>query len=398
MRNQFTALLFVFLTILSCKNEEKLDLDSRVEKALDRASGQYQYLMEVLPEGQYPKTYNSEKGTLETSNSGWWCSGFYPGTLLYLNELKPNPALKAEADRILKDLKREQFNTTTHDLGFMMYCSYGNANRLEPKKEYEAILMNSAKSLSTRYNDTVQAIRSWNSAPWNKAGKDDLVVIIDNMMNLELLFWATKHSGDSTFYDIAVKHANTTMEHHFRDDFSSYHEVIYDEKTGNVKAQITNQGADDESAWARGQVWGLYGYTVMYRETKDQKYLDHAIGIADFILNHPNLPEDKIPYWDFNAPNIPDTYRDSSAGAIIASCLFELQGYVNAQKREKYLGVAKEIITELSSDDYLAEAGSHGGFIIEHGLGNMPNGTEIDVPLTYGDYYFIEALQRYKNL
>src|SRR5690606_13618258 len=184
----------------------------------------------------------------------------------------------------------EQFNTSTHDLGFMMFCSYGHANRLKPNPAYERILLNSATSLASRYNQNAQAIRSWDSAPWNKGGEDDLVVIIDNMMNLELLFWASEHSGDSRVYEIAINHANTTMEHHYSDDYSSYHLAAYDENTGQVKLQITNQGYADESSWARGQAWGLYGYVVMYRQTKDQKYLDFAKGIADFILNHPNLP------------------------------------------------------------------------------------------------------------
>ena len=280
----------------------------------------------------------------------------------------------------------------------MMYCSFGNAERLAPKKEYEEILMNSAKSLSTRYNDTVQAIRSWNSAPWNKAGEDDLVVIIDNMMNLELLFWATKHSGDSTYYDIAVNHANTTIENHFRKDYSSYHEVIYDELTGKAKLKITNQGAADSSAWARGQAWGLYGYVVMYRETKDKKYLEQAKNIANFLLNHPNLPKDKIPYWDFNAPKIPNALRDSSAGAIIASALIELSTYTTGEISSKYLNDAKVMLESLLSSEYIAEVETNGGFILKHGVGNMPNNTEVDTPLSYGDYYLIEAMLRYKEL
>ncbi|HEA30216.1 MAG TPA: glycoside hydrolase, partial [Leeuwenhoekiella sp.] len=291
----------------------------------------------------------------------------------------------------------EQYNTSTHDLGFMMYSSFGNAYRLDPKPQYEEVLMNSAKSLATRYNGTTKVIRSWDSAPWNKAGDDDLVVIIDNMMNLELLFWATAHSKDSSYYKIAVNHANTTMKNHYREDFSSYHEVIYDENTGAVKAQITNQGFADESSWARGQAWGLYGYVVMYRETKDQKYLGQAQHIADFILNNPNLPEDKIPYWDFDADNIPDALRDSSAAAIIASALLELKGYSEGKKAKAYFQDAQTILKNLMSPEYFAKKEELSGFLIKHAVGNMPNKTEIDVPLSYGDYYFVEALKRYKK-
>lgn len=390
------VLILTTLIINSCILKED-SLTTKIDAILNRASLQYVHLMKNLPEGAYPKTFNSKNNKLETSGSEWWCSGFFPGSLIYLDEALNDTKFQKEIDRILKDLKKEQYNTTTHDLGFMMFCSFGNANRLNPKSEYSEILMNSAKSLSSRYDDNVKAIRSWDSASWNKAGKDDLVVIIDNMMNLELLFWATKHSGDRTYYDIAMNHANTTLQNHFRADFSSFHEVIYDEKTGHVKAQITNQGASDNSSWARGQAWALYGYTIMFRETKEQKFLEQTVGIAEFIINHPNLPKDKIPYWDFNAPNIPDALRDSSSGAIIASALLELGTYVNPQQKTKYLTTAKTILESLTSEKYIAKEGSNGGFILKHGLGNMPNNTEIDSPLTYGDYYLIEAILRYKK-
>jgi hypothetical protein len=372
-------------------------LDTKIDAALMKAKNQYEYMISMLPEGTYPKTYQADKDTLETSNSGWWCSGFYPGSLVYLNEALNSDVFTEEIDKVLNDLKKEQYNKSTHDLGFMMYSSFGNAERLRPNLRYENVLMNSAKSLASRYNDTVKCIRSWDSASWNKADEDDLVVIIDNMMNLELLFWATKHCGDSLYYKIAVNHADKTMKNHFRKDYSSYHEVIYDEKTGNVKAQITNQGAADESSWARGQAWGLYGYTVMYRETKDPKYLLQAEHIADYILNHPNLPKDKIPYWDFNAPNIPKALRDSSAAAIIASALLELSEYAESEMRKRYFNDAKTILKNLLTPKYLAKVGKNGGFILKHGVGNMPNNTEIDAPLTYGDYYLIEAMIRYKN-
>lgn len=400
-------LLFTVLSILTlagCKEKtqkeeiERDTLDVKIDSTFQTAVKQYRYLSNQVTLGEYPKTFYKDKEGLETSNSGWWCSGFFPGTLFYLDEAVGAQDLKEEGVAILEDLKKEQFNTSTHDLGFMMYCSFGNAKRLAPKKEYEEILMNSAKSLSTRYNDTVQAIRSWNSAPWNKAGEDDLVVIIDNMMNLELLFWATKHSGDSTYYDIAVNHANTTIENHFRKDYSSYHEVIYDELIGKAKLKITNQGAADSSAWARGQAWGLYGYVVMYRETKDKKYLEQAKNIANFLLNHPNLPKDKIPYWDFNAPKIPNALRDSSAGAIIASALIELSTYTTGEISSKYLNDAKVMLESLLSSEYIAEVETNGGFILKHGVGNMPNNTEVDTPLSYGDYYLIEAMLRYKEL
>lgn len=399
-----SILMIAFM--VSCKNEGKKNelnklsqqdhLLEKMDSILQMAVNQYNYLSEQVQPGSYPRTFKND--TLVTSDSGWWCSGFYPGTLLYLDEAIDAPKLKVEAISFLDDLKREQTNTSTHDLGFMMYCSFGNANRLKANPKYEDILMNSAKSLATRYNETVQAIRSWNSEPWNNAEEGDLVVIIDNMMNLELLFWATEHSKDSTYYAIAVKHADKTLKNHFRADNSSFHEVIYDEKTGNVKAQITRQGAADSSAWARGQAWGLYGYTVMYRATGNQKYLDQAKNIAEFILNHPNLPEDKIPYWDFNASNIPNALRDSSAAAIIASALFELGGYMEGNKADFYYENAKEIVSNLLTPKYFAAPKENGGFLLKHGVGDKPGNSEVDVPLTYGDYYLVEAMIRYKNL
>lgn len=366
-------------------------LDNQIDLTLNRGAAQYNYMIKKLSEGKYPKTYFADKDKFITSKSDWWCSGFYPGTLIYLDEASKTEVFKNEINRVLQDLKREQFNTTTHDLGFMMFCSFGNANRLNPSPEYAAILMNSAKSLASRFNETVGCIKSWDS-------KDDsYLVIIDNMMNLELLFWASEYSGDKKYYDIAVKHANTTLKNHFRADHSSYHVVNYNSITGDVKLKRTAQGYADESAWSRGQSWGLYGYTVMYRATKDKKYLDQAVAIAEFILNHPNLPKDKVPYWDFNAPNIPDALRDSSAGAVIASALLELKNYVDKDSSKKYCKVAKTIITTLTSNEYFAKEGTNGGFLLKHGVGHIPEKSEIDVPLTYGDYYFVEALLRYKK-
>lgn len=406
MRNFGVVLGGLLISLfLSCKNETKTNNQNKLNQAdvmletidstLQSAVKQYSYLSEQVEPGEYPRSF--ENDSLITSGSGWWCSGFYPGTLLYLDEAVGAPALKTEAISFLDDLKREQTNTDTHDLGFMMFCSFGNANRLESNEDYQTILMNSAKSLATRYHDKVKAIRSWNSEPWNDAGEGDLVVIIDNMMNLELLFWATEHSNDSTYYDIAINHAETTLKNHFREDNSSYHQLIYDEETGNVKAKITRQGFADSSAWARGQAWGLYGYTVMYRVTKDKKYLNQANRIADFILNHPNLPKDKVPYWDFNAPKIPNANRDSSAAAIIASALLELSGYVQDEKADIYHNNTKEILTSLLSPEYFAAHKENGGFLLKHGVGHSPANSEVDVPLSYGDYYLVEAMLRFKN-
>lgn len=391
LKNSIKSLLIgtgFTLLLSSCATNK---LDKQIDFALNRGVNQYSYMMKQVPENRYPKTYYADKQKFETSKSDWWCSGFYPGTLIYLDESAKNSLFEKEIDRVFQNLKKEQFNKTTHDLGFMMFCSFGNANRLNPTPEYAEILMNSAKSLASRFDEKVGCIKSWD------AKDDSYLVIIDNMMNLELLFWASEYSGDKSYYDIAIKHANTTLKNHFRPDFSSYHVINYNSKTGEVKQKKTAQGFADESAWARGQAWGLYGYTVMYRATKDKKYLDHAVAIAEFILNHPNLPKDKVPYWDFNEPNIPGALRDSSAAAVMASAFLELQNYVNIEQAKKYTTAAKTIIKTLSSAEYLAEEGTNGGFLLKHGVGHIPEKKEIDVPLTYGDYYFVEALLRYKN-
>jgi unsaturated chondroitin disaccharide hydrolase len=418
---RFTTLLFLGLGVLAADSldaqkdrtahlQPKPALVRLIDLNLRQATNQYKVLMGKVPADRLPKTYYANGDKLETSNSGWWTSGFYPGTLLYLYEFSRDTSLLREALQRLSLLEKEQYNKGTHDLGFMMYCSFGNALRLAREgilppqpapapapaptspAALDSILLHSARSLSTRFNPTVGCIRSWDSKPWKYP------VIIDNMMNLELLFWATHTSGDSSFYRIAVTHANTTMRNHYRPDYSSFHVIDYDTATGNVIAKKTAQGYSDSSAWARGQAWGLYGYTVMYRSTRDPKYLDQAQHIVHFLLTNPNLPADKIPYWDYNAPNIPNALRDASAAAVMASALIELSRYVAPATGRGYLDVAEQIIVNLSSNTYKAVVGANGGFLLKHSVGHFPAGTEVDVPLTYADYYFVEAMLRYKQL
>ncbi|HUC83096.1 MAG TPA: glycoside hydrolase family 88 protein [Flavisolibacter sp.] len=384
----------LFLTACSGPKQLQIKPDEAllqtIEQSFTADAAQYKLMAKNLKPDRFPKAYDPKKAALETSDSRWWCSGFYPGTLLYLYEQTGDQQLYNEAMRILKVLEKEKANTTTHDLGFMMFCSFGNAERIASKPEYKDILLQSARSLSTRFNPTVGCIKSWDSKP------SDFLVIIDNMMNLELLFWATRVSGDSSFYKIAVTHADNTLKNHFRPDNSSYHVLNYNPKTGAIQQKRTAQGYSDESAWARGQAWGLYGYVVMYRETKDRKYLDKAEAIANFYLAHPNLPADKIPYWDFNAPNIPTALRDASAGAITSSALFELCRYTDVSTGKKYFDAAETMLRSLVSRQYHSAPGANGGFLLQHSVGHHPAGTEVDVSLTYADYYFVEAALRYK--
>lgn len=367
----------------------KADLVKLIDKNLKDAAAQYKVLMKNVPADSLPETF--EKGRSKSISPRNWVSGFYPGTLFLIYKgTKDKTIYQAGLAKlpIMEPIK----TMDSHDIGFMMYDSFGIANQIKPSEEYKQVLLTSAKSLTKRYNPVVKSIMSWNSKP------GEFRVIIDNMMNLELLMWATKVSGDSSYAKIAITHANTTMKNHFRPDYSSYHLVNYNPETGGINKKQTVQGYADDSAWARGQGWGLYGYTMMYRETKDKKYLDQAKNIAEFILNNPNLPADKVPYWDFNAPGKPDVYRDSSAGSLIASALIELAGYVDAASSKKYLENAETLIRTLSTDRFKAALGENGGFLLKHGVGHLPRPALVDVPLTYGDYYFVEAMLRYKNL
>jgi hypothetical protein len=284
------------------------------------------------------------------------------------------------------------YNASSHDVGFMMYCSYGNGLRITGDTAYIPVLVQSAKTLISRYNEKVGCIKSWdfNSEVWQYP------VIIDNMMNLELLFWASEQTGDPLYREVAIRHANTTLENHFRPDFSSVHVVDYDTLTGEVREIQTHQGFSPGSSWARGQAWGLYGYTMAYRFTRDPRYLQQAEGIANYLLNHPRLPKDRIPYWDFNAPRLRHEPRDASAGAIMASALYEL--YTYSMEGELYREKADWILESLSSEDYRSLEGENFGFLLDHSTGNLPEDTEIDVPLIYADYYYLEALLRRRAL
>jgi len=393
MKNRLLITGFVFFVFLSsCKNEKPLN--KIIDESLAFSAKQYTLMAEVMKNKPdlLPRTID-ESGNLVTSNSGWWTSGFFPGSLWYLYEYTKDEKFKDAAIQMTSRIEKEKDNTGTHDLGFMLYCSFGNGFRLTEDQSYKDVMLTGARSLSTRFRPNIGCIQSWGSRKgWQ------CPVIIDNMMNLEFLMWAFNQTGDSSFYKIAVTHSDTTIKNHFRPDFSTWHVVSYDTITGRVEAKQTAQGAADGSAWSRGQSWGLYGYTVMYRETGLQRYLDQAEHIADFLINHPNMPEDKIPYWDFNAPGIPETNRDASAGAIMASALIELSSYVGEEKKTQYLEIAEKQIRSLSSPTYLAKEGENGNFILMHSVGSIPAKSEVDVPLTYADYYFIEALLRYKKL
>ncbi len=322
-----------------------------------------------------------------------WTEGFFPGTCWYLYEFSKDKNWENAAEQLQNLFEKDQYLTMSHDLGFIFNSSYGNAYRITKNEHYKNVIIQAANSLSKRFNPKIGCIQSWNvsDGSWQSSRGWQFPVIIDNMMNLELLFNATILSGDSTYWKIAVSHANRTLKEHFRGDNSSYHVIDYDTITGNVRMRETAQGYAHESAWARGQAWGLYGYTVCYRFTKNIEYLKQAGKIAQFILKNPNLPEDMIPYWDFDAPDKEKQPRDVSAAAVIASALIELSQYSD---NLLYHDDAIQILKNLSSPSYKAKVGENHRFLLMHSVGSIPHKAEIDVPLNYADYYYVEALMR----
>ncbi len=334
-----------------------------------------------------------------------WVSGFFAGTLWYMYELTGNEEYAVHAQKHTEILHDIQFLTAHHDVGFMIYDSYGNGLRLKNIPGYDTVVVNTARSLSTRFRPQAGIIQSWNAdGGWQKERGWKCPVIIDNMMNLELLFRASEISGDTSFRDIAISHADKTMDNHFRSDYSCFHVVDYDPETGEVRGKYTAQGADDASRWARGQSWALYGYTMTYRFTKDPRYLAQAESIADFLINEPDMPSDFVPLWDYDAarygaekpqyaPYV--NQRDASSGAIMASALYELWQHT---KNDTYVKVADKIVKSLSAAPYRAALGTNGGFLLQHSVGSIPHGSSIDVPLNYADYYLLEALIRKRHI
>lgn len=356
---------------------------------MERASTQYTNMASTLEKGRVPRSFS--KNRLITSDIYWWCSGFYPGTLWYLYEYTGSEEIKKLARTYTERLAPLQYLKTDHDIGFQLFCSYGNGYRLTGNKKYLNVLHNGAMSLATRFNPIIGSVRSWDSSP----EKWKFPVIIDNMMNLELLMWVGNQYNDPYLKAVAITHANTTMRNHFRPDYSTYHLVDYDPENGKIIKKQTVQGYSDSSRWARGQAWALYGFTMMYRMTHSSRYLEQAQSVADMLI--PLLPSDGIPYWDFDSPDIPNDLRDASAGAIMASALIELSEYL-PEKMIHYRSIAERQIRTLSSPEYLAAPRTNGNFILKHSVGHKPKKGEVDVPLTYADYYFIEALMRMNNL
>lgn len=383
-------LILGFALLASCKSgiNSQTKSTSASENLLEK---RYKMLLDYPVDSMsIPRSMTIKTNTIKKVPSRDWTSGFFAGNLWQLYRLTGNEAYKNQAQKWTPFSKKESVNSNSHDVGFKVFCSFGEALKVENKEEYKAVIIKGAETLCTRFNAKVGAIRSWdfNKEIW------DYPVIIDNMMNLELLFEASKLSGNKKYREIAIQHANTTLKNQFRTDNSCYHVIDYDPTTGAVRKKTTLQGYNDDSVWARGQGWAVYGFTMSYRYTKDPAYLKQAEATATFFMTHKNLPEDGIPYWDFKDPAIPNSARDVSAATVMASALYELYGYT---KNKSYLAFADKIMTSLHSDKYILSDTIKAPFILDHSTGNWPKHDEIDEPIIYADYYFLEALLRKSN-
>ena len=397
MRTYFQILtLGAVITALSACQKPSEQSCPVIEKTVETAVQQIGWQTELIEKsGKVLNPRTIHNGKVQYIPIDDWTSGFFPATMWYMHDLTGDEKWKTLGVKYTEALDSAKYLKWHHDVGFMINCSFGNAYRVTGNEAYKDVIVEAARSLATRYRPVPGVIQSWDEdRGWQGTRGWMCPVIIDNMMNLELFFDATRFSGDSTFYKMAVSHADVTLANHFRDDFSSYHVIDYDKMNGGVRHKHTAQGYAHESSWARGQAWGIYGFTVCYRETKDPRYLELCDNIYNFLFTHKNMPEDLIPYWDFDAPNIPHEPRDASAAAIIASALYELSAY----GRPEYKKTADNIIASLASPAYLAIVGTNGNFLLMHSVGSIPHNNEIDVPLNYADYYFMEALARRKKM
>jgi len=392
--------------VFSCKENQKVSKENEtiskesegkdfdIDKNLDYCVKQATKTLALIPKDSvFPRNVKSKETDWRFVPVKDWTSGFWPGTLWYLYEHTKDEKWKKEADKFSRYLiPLSMTKANDHDLGFQMFCSFGNGYRLTNNTEYKDIYLRTADTLATLYNPTVGTILSWPAMVKKEGWPHN--TIIDNMINLEMLFQASKTGKNSKLYDLAVTHAEKTMNNHFREDNSTYHVIVYDTITGKKIKGVTHQGFSDESMWARGQAWAIYGFTMVYRETKDEKFLDFAHKVSKVYLD--KLPKDFIPFWDFNAPNIPNEPKDASASAVVASALIELSNYTNdTDLKNKYLVSAEAMLKELSNK-YQSDK-ENTSFLL-HSTGHHPNGSEIDASIIYADYYYIEALLRLKKV
>lgn len=339
-----------------------------------------------------------EDGSVYYCGYADWRSGFFPGSIWYLYELTGDECYLPLAEKYSAGMEEAKNLTWHHDVGFMIYCSSGNGLRLTGNPHYKEVVIQAARSLSTRFRPVAGIIQSWDvDRGWMSQRGWECPVIIDNMMNLELMFEATKLTDDPSFREIAITHADRTLIEHFRPDGSCYHVIDYSLEDGTVRNRHTAQGFAHESAWSRGQAWAIYGFTICYRETGDRKYIDQALKTFHFMRDHKNMPDDLIPYWDMDAPDIPDALRDVSSASCIASALYEIST-MDVDNAVGYKEYADRIMESLASPAYRAEVGTNGHFLLKHSVGSIPHNAEVDKPLNYADYYYLEALKRKREI
>ena len=386
-------LIAISLLMFACASPKEKETAFNPTKVLDLSAKKIKKTsLELTNSNEFLRNISKDSTDWNVVGVKDWCSGFWPGVLWYAYEASGDEELRVEAERFTAPVKEIAYTSALdHDIGFQVYCSFGNGYRLTGNEKYKTILLAAADTLATLYNPKVGSILSW-PIMVEEMGHN---TIIDNMMNLELLFWAAKNGGDKRLYDIAESHAKVTMKYIVRPDNAVYHVADFNQETGEFVKGHTHQGLADESMWARGQTWGIYGFAMSYRETGNKDFLNTSIRIADHFLER--LPKDGIPYWDFDDPKIPNAPKDASASGVAACGLLELSGLVKDKVlKEKYFNAAKKSLEILSSKEYYS--GDKNKALLLHSTGHLPNNSEIDVPIIYADYYYMEALLRLKKM
>jgi hypothetical protein len=371
------------------------EVDSLAAFALRRAGEQLARTANALdPAAGYPRLTRPD-GSWEQRPANQWTSGFFAGTLWYMYQSDRDPRWRALAERWTVGLEPVKSITTTHDLGFMVFDSFGLGHRLTGDAHYRDVVLDASRSLATRYSPVVGAIKSWDT----ERSRDDrrtwkYPVIVDNQMNLEMLFWASAHGGDPRWAEMAHRHARASARAHVRADGSTAHVALFDPVTGALERTVTWQGHADTSAWARGQAWAIHGLTASYARTRDTALLHAAERAAGFFVAH--MPPDAVPAWDFRLPPGAPAERDASAAAIAASGLYDLARWSDPSRAARWRAAADRLVAALARD-YLAPP-TAAGAILAHSVGGRPQNVEVDVGLSYADYFFVEALARRRGL
>ncbi|AEI40730.1 glycoside hydrolase family 88 protein [Paenibacillus mucilaginosus] len=333
----------------------------------------------------------SVQGEYKLEPPYWWTAGFWPGLLWLVYRETKNEALRELAESCERQLDQviTDYYKLDHDIGFMWTLTSVARHKLLGAEDSKRRALLAANLLAARFNVQGGYIRAWN--PWREGEQNAGWAIIDCMMNLPLLHWASAVTGDPRYKHTAVRHADMAVEHFIRPDGSVNHIVIFDPETGEKVEVNGGQGYGPDSAWSRGTAWAIYGMSLSYHYTQDEKYLHAAKRAAHFFLA--NLPEDSVPHWDFRLPEGVPAYRDSSAGACAACGLLLLAEQVDGRESALYRSAGERILHSLYVNYGAWDNEEEEGLIL-HGTSHFPEGKNIDVPLIYGDYYFAEGLAR----